>query len=355
MRMSRSLTNDNLLALHVPRREGDYLVFETFTDTVTIEDDVDAVLEIVGRANGRQAAGEWIGSLTTVSFERGLEIIAELLRIGVLQRREELPFVMHHLSSNSQPFGFRAIDDEEMSLIYETPRYTDPRRQLNTTHASDRVEYPSALRTLLWSRESSAPIVGNGSPSPDLLREMLFAMYGGRPDGRKVVPSGGALWPLTLYVAGPLQVRTDDLPRVKKTKDINVHPGRDQRWRLWWFDDTQGDLVAIDNDGKCQVGSWFVPDGDVQDALLNSCASVIVIAGDFRRVAAKYGPRGYNNTLMECGAAMQNAYLFAAERELSVRAYAGFFDNTVAAEIGLPDTVVPLLLLLVGQRSRTAY
>jgi nitroreductase len=51
---------------------------------------------------------------------------------------------------------------------------------------------------------------------------------------------------------------------------------------------------------------------------------------------------------MEAGAAMQNAYLAAAELAVPIRAVGGFDDPAVHDALDLPSDVRPLLALVLG-------
>ncbi|MDQ4143529.1 MAG: nitroreductase family protein [Actinomycetota bacterium] len=75
----------------------------------------------------------------------------------------------------------------------------------------------------------------------------------------------------------------------------------------------------------------------------------VFISCDFSSPLSKYGNRGYRFGLMEAGAAMQNVYLYAAERGLATRAIGGFNDPMITDLLGLNGGLArPLLLILIG-------
>ena len=64
--------------------------------------------------------------------------------------------------------------------------------------------------------------------------------------------------------------------------------------------------------------------------------------------ARKYGARGYRYALIESGAAMQSVYLTATELDVPLRAIGGIDDGRVPEFLGLPDSAVALLALILG-------
>jgi SagB-type dehydrogenase family enzyme len=156
---------------------------------------------------------------------------------------------------------------------------------------------------------------------------LLAASYG-RTEGRWLtVPSGGALYGMVLHLVlrqplGPLA------------------PG------IWWYDPWRAE-VRPQAPGRPAIEPLLAAH-PVTDPLLERGEPLVAISADLRRVARKYGARGYRLALMEAGAVMQTAYLLGAETGLPVRACAGFADAGVAGLLALPEDVEPLLLLFAG-------
>ena len=158
------------------------------------------------------------------------------------------------------------------------------------------------------------------------LSTLLCAMYGATGE-RRPVPSGGALYPLVIHVVvrralGPLE------------------PG------LWWYDPSLGALDLVDSDGA-DPAELFLPQAST-DPVLARGHPIVFLSADLERPTRKYAGRGYRLALMEVGAAMQNAYLVAAELDFPIRAVAGFEDVGAADRLRLSDGSVALLSLLVG-------
>jgi SagB-type dehydrogenase family enzyme len=78
-------------------------------------------------------------------------------------------------------------------------------------------------------------------------------------------------------------------------------------------------------------------------------AFVVVLSAVTERSLAKYHDRGYRYLLLEAGHAMQNANLVAAALGLGAVNVGGFFDDELAALIGVdPEYEVPLYACAVG-------
>jgi SagB-type dehydrogenase family enzyme len=86
----------------------------------------------------------------------------------------------------------------------------------------------------------------------------------------------------------------------------------------------------------------------MNDELLAPGRPLLFVSADLERPSRKYSNRGYRYALMEAGAAMQNAYLAAAELGLPIRAIGGFHDDRAHEYLDLPEQVRPLLALLLG-------
>ena len=158
------------------------------------------------------------------------------------------------------------------------------------------------------------------------LSTLLCAMYGATGE-RRPVPSGGALYPLVIHVVvrralGPLE------------------PG------LWWYDPSLGALDLLDA-GAVDLTELFLPHASTNPALARG-HPIVFLSADMERPTRKYAGRGYRLALMEVGAAMQNAYLVAAELDVPIRAVQGFDEYGAADRLRLSDDSVALLSLLLG-------
>jgi SagB-type dehydrogenase family enzyme len=150
---------------------------------------------------------------------------------------------------------------------------------------------------------------------------ILHAAYGvthtlDRPDGTpaaplRAVPSGGALYPLEVYV---LASRVDGLePGV-----YHFDPLR-RVLEVIRAGDPMPDLLAISTYPEIVGGSAV------------TCFVTLVIW----RTRFKYGPRGYRFALLEAGHLAQNALLTATALGLAALPLGGFYDGSADAFLGV--------------------
>jgi SagB-type dehydrogenase family enzyme len=164
-----------------------------------------------------------------------------------------------------------------------------------------------ALRDALVSRRSrtaEAP----GSLSLTALGSLVGAAYRSA-EGRRPVPSGGALYPLELYVVA---LDVDGL-------GAGVHHYSPYRHRL----------ESLGPADRADVARTLV-----EPELLDSAAALIVLTAMFWRSRFKYGLRGYRFALIEAGHVMQNAVLAAAALGVAARPLGGYYDRLLDGLVG---------------------
>jgi SagB-type dehydrogenase family enzyme len=139
---------------------------------------------------------------------------------------------------------------------------------------------------------------------------MLAAAIGfSEREGRRHVPSAGALYPLELYV---LAARVRELPD-------GVHHFDPYANRLERLRSLPPEL------GSCLVDS----------SLADRAAALVVVTGVFWRTRVKYGPRGYRFVLLEAGHAVQNALLVASALGIAALPVGGYYDARVESLLGI--------------------
>jgi SagB-type dehydrogenase family enzyme len=144
----------------------------------------------------------------------------------------------------------------------------------------------------------------------------------------RAVPSGGALYPLELYVQA---VRVDGLA-----------PG------LYHYDPEDRTLdvlrLAARHEGAAdEVAALFM-----QPDLARSAAAIVFVSALFFRSTFKYGDRGYRFTLLEAGHLAQNALLTAHSIGLAGAPVGGYADRDVDRYLrfdGLSESTVYVLLI----------
>jgi SagB-type dehydrogenase family enzyme len=165
----------------------------------------------------------------------------------------------------------------------------------------------------------------SGEPlTPALVGDLLWAACGELPDGRRTVPSAGALYPLEIYlVAGDVDSLEPGVYR---------YVAEDHGLELIAGGDTRPDLCRA-----CLGQPW-----------VSAAPASIVICADPSVTEARYGDRGERYVLIEVGHCGQNVYLACAAAGLGTVAVGAFDDAAVSSALGLTGGVRPFYVMPVG-------
>jgi SagB-type dehydrogenase family enzyme len=158
------------------------------------------------------------------------------------------------------------------------------------------------------------------------LSHLLWAAQGiSGAEGRRTVPSAGALYPLEVsVVAGNVS---------------GLQPG------IYVYKPERHELLKI-------------IDGDKRDELsraargqsvIRSASAVLVISAVYERSTVKYGERGNRYVHMEAGHAAQNVYLQAVSLNLGTVAIGAFDDDEVKNAAHLTVREQPLYIMPIGR------
>jgi len=161
----------------------------------------------------------------------------------------------------------------------------------------------------LWSaiaeRRSGHALTG-ASLGVDALATLLLAGYGPR-----AVPSGGALYPLEVYVAA---ARVEGLPE-----------------GVFHLDPERAVLEILHDGNVAEDLAAAMP----LPGLLDDACAVIFVTAVFWRTRFKYGLRGYRFALLEAGHLMQNVLLAATVLGMTAFPLGGFYDAAVEELLGV--------------------
>ena len=127
----------------------------------------------------------------------------------------------------------------------------------------------------------------------------------------RAVPSGGALYPLELFVAA---LRVDGL-----------EPG------LYHFDPLRSCLESV----RTGLDAAEVAAVSTYPEIVDGCAAFLVIAAVFGRTRFKYGLRAYRFALLEAGHVGQNVLLAATALGFAAVPLGGFYDRRTDEFLGL--------------------
>ena len=167
-----------------------------------------------------------------------------------------------------------------------------------------------------------------GSVSLEQLSTILQKSYGlvERPEGpRRPIPSGGALYPLDLFII------------VNKVDSLDKG--------IYHFDPSRRGLVKLREYSEKEFGKIMLQEDNVQDF-----AFAVVVSANFWRSRFKYGHRSYRFIFMEAGHVMQNMILLSTAQKVNSRPYGGFIDDELMKMIGGHNGVddAPIYTLVAG-------
>jgi len=157
--------------------------------------------------------------------------------------------------------------------------------------------------------------------------QLLWAAQGiTSEEGYRTAPSGGALYPLELYIVAG---NVSELPS-----------------GIYRYEPRGHQLVMVQKGDRRK---------DLSDAALGqesvrSAAAVFVFSAVYKRITKKYGERGIRYAIIEVGHAGQNIYLQAGTLGLGTVAVGAFRDENVKKVMGMGDDEQPLYLMPVGRK-----
>ncbi|MFY9821602.1 MAG: SagB/ThcOx family dehydrogenase, partial [Thermoanaerobaculia bacterium] len=182
-------------------------------------------------------------------------------------------------------------------------------------------------------RRSARTFSGEAVTRPELARLLRYSYGVTQPRrGLRAVASGGALYPLELYVAA---WNVEGLEPAVYHYDPPAH-----RLDVVARRDVLADL------SQCV---WL------DDVDAGSASLMLVITAFFVRSTVKYRERGYRMILMEAGEVAQNLALLATAMGLASCALGGFLDNELSRLLGADGFAEAALLpVIVGRASQAA-
>jgi SagB-type dehydrogenase family enzyme len=202
-------------------------------------------------------------------------------------------------------------------------------------------DVPAATRgfdEVLFGRQTARGF-GSGPIRLPQLAKILLLSYGVNrsnegshfPRPFRVIPSGGALYPLEIYVHAR---------RVE-----GIAPG------LYHYDpeDHVFDVLRPRDESELIIPHF------IQQDLAQDAAAYIFVSAVFVRSTFKYGDRGYRFILFEAGHLAQNATLTAQEMGLATTNIGGYSDRAVDRYLGFDGlNESAIYIMLIGQQPEQA-
>jgi SagB-type dehydrogenase family enzyme len=201
----------------------------------------------------------------------------------------------------------RLVASPALQALSAGPGRENP--QLPAIELEVREPPPASLWSTLAERRSRRPEKSRRLEA-GTLATLLSAAYGPSGPRRRTAPSGGALYPLELYLVAQ---RVTGVPE-----------------GVFHVDPTRSALELLDSRAVAQSLAAVTPVPD----LLADTAAVIFLTAVFWRTRFKYGLRGYRFALLEAGHAAQNLLLAATALDVPALPLGGFFDARVEELLG---------------------
>ena len=217
-----------------------------------------------------------------------------------------------------------------MNMLRRVKSYADfPKLALPTSLPASTRSFDDVLHTRHTARG-----FGPGSIHLEQLAKVLVMSYGVNqsnagtsfPRPFRVIPSGGALYPLEIYIHA--------------TQVDGLQAG------LYHYDPEDHALDVLRTVDESEEISRMM----VQNELACSAAGIMMITAVFPRSTFKYGDRGYRFILLEAGHLCQNANLTAQEMDLATTNIGGYNDRAIDRYLGLDGlNESTVYMLLVGR------
>ena len=272
------------------------------------------IWKILSQCNGFHSVND-IADITNVPLETVKAIIKDLISLEVVvdSRKQYLHF---HKISN-YPTGFnRNLTQSEIQAYTLSSRTSV--KEGNIYHFNTK---KSAYGELLELRRSCRSF-STKRLNLDLVGSICHYGYF---ISKHCTPSGGALYPLKIYVL--VETEQDGLP-------IGYYEYDSEKDCLVQFKDT----IDIEQLKHCFNSEELAFGSSVQ----------VVIAADLNRQTYKYSNRGYRLTLLEAGHVAANINSFCTEQGLGTCELGGVLDEPFRKELDMRDEVFPLVAIAIG-------
>jgi SagB-type dehydrogenase family enzyme len=162
------------------------------------------------------------------------------------------------------------------------------------------------------------------------LAQLLWAAQGITDErrGSRSAPSGGALYPLDVYVV------------------VGERGVEGLRAGIYRYHPAHHNLESIGpGDGRKKVAS-----AALSQMWIASAPVTFIITAEYERITLKYGERGIRYAHIEVGHVGQNIFLQAGALGLGAGIVGAFRDASVAEAINAPEEHEPLIIIPVGYK-----
>ena len=283
-------------------------------------EDASELWHILQYCNGYNSIND-IAEKSEIPLSQVTFIMEQLKKWGIIADAREQYLYFHKISSYPTPF-FRNLSQQQVAEYTGRPR-TPPK-------PGKRFEYQKASTDnlfLIRSQRRSCRSFSSKALTINQIGNICDFAYSICDHS---VPSGGALYPLRLYV-------------------IIEHNQQDMAAGYYEYDSENNNFVLFNTEADREQLQYCFN----QENTPFGSSVQIVIAADLKRQAYKYSNRGYRLTLIEVGHAAENISLFCAENGLASCELGGILDEPLMDELELRnDDIYPILALAIGYAAK---
>ena len=286
---------------------------------ITFSGGAATIKKILRHCNGMNSFCDIVNKMSPVDSDEIFELLTLCEAHGIVRDSRELHIGFHQDSANPTLFSHDLGVDDVMPIM-KSERVRGRDGSIVQLPLPDK----SNVLDIIRNRQSVRQFQ-DGQISGSKLSGLLEATYGMGESGHWSVPSGGAMYPLDLYLI---------IPGNNQTLPHGIYR---------WNPEKSEVVVVSDKDPNI----WLAKVLNAK-ALLENVACILCVAANFKRSVSKYANRGYRYVLLEAGHAAQNAYLYCAEQGIGAVEYGGFSDEALGRELGLrsPDEAVITSLIM---------
>lgn len=277
----------------------------------------DNIWKIFEHCNGYNNISK-ISELSGRPISEVTELITKLVDFGVIVDSREQFMHFHRISSYPTSFNRHLTQDEIADYTH------NPKRDIKDGELLDFGVNRDSVLFSIRSKRRSCRSYSNKKLTIEQIGNICHYAYSIKEHS---VPSGGALYPLRIYV-------------LVEEDQININSG------YYEYDAEREKLILFNSQiDREQLKYCFN-----QESLPFGSSVQIIIAANLKRQTFKYANRGYRLTLIEVGHVAEIISLYCAEQNLSSCELGGLLDEPLRAELGLDD-VYPILAIAVGYAS----
>ena len=276
--------------------------------------------QILEHCNGYNNVEE-IAQLSDKNIEDIESLLAELIKLELVTDSREQYLHFHRIHNYPTCFDSELSQDEiiKYTASARAPVKTGKKIYFEKTHGTFFDEVLPKRRSCRNFSDAKLSLEQIGN----------ICHYGYYIQGH-TVPSGGALYPLKIYVL------------IEKEQD-GIAAG------YYEYDAENDNLILFNSEVDIEQLKYCFN----QEEMPFGSSVQVIIAADLKRQTYKYANRGYMLTLIEVGHVAENISLYCAEQGLGACEMGGVLDEPLKDELQLEDEIWPIITIPIGKPADT--